>query len=251
MKKAILLTLLFGCFVPGLSAQDSLKAIGKVVYLRAVDLPGETPSDGPCALYFNAERSLFVLESGYGHDGKYHPNWGKGDTTGFPILKLHREKIQLLELNTPQYRARKRPKTVVADTLGDIAWIPVDGSGKQLGGLDCEKATGHYRGRDYEAWYTPDIPISSGPYKFGGLPGLILELRSTDGKVQFVFNRVELSASITKKIVLPVPSSPPYLSYKTCKADKKKFDDDLVKKAAAQGATITITPNEGIEWEQK
>jgi hypothetical protein len=251
MKKRLLHLFAFLLPVCGLLAQDSLKAIGKVVYLRAVDLPGEPPSDGPCALYFNAERSLFVLESGYGYDGKYHPNWGKGDTTGFPILKLHREKIQLFVLNTPQYRAKKQPQTVVADTLGDMVWTPVAESGRQLGGLDCEKATGHYRGRDYEAWYAPDIPIPSGPYKFGGLPGLILEMRSTDGKVQFVFDRVELSASIAKKIALPVPTSPPYLSYKTCKADEQKFYDDLVKDAAAKGTIMVIGPAEGIEWEQK
>ena len=40
-------------------------------------------------------------------------------------------------------------------------------------GYPCHKATTHFRGRDYVAWYTEEIPYPYGPYKFGGLPGLI------------------------------------------------------------------------------
>lgn len=44
----------------------------------------------------------------------------------------------------------------------------------------CQKAICHFRGRDYTAWFCPDIPISNGPWKFGGLPGLILKLYDKD-----------------------------------------------------------------------
>jgi hypothetical protein len=40
-------------------------------------------------------------------------------------------------------------------------------------GYACHRAQTHYRGRDYTAWYTEEIPLSYGPYKFRGLPGLI------------------------------------------------------------------------------
>lgn len=40
----------------------------------------------------------------------------------------------------------------------------------------CIKATTSFRGRDYMAWFTTDIPIPLGPWKFGGLPGLILKI---------------------------------------------------------------------------
>ncbi len=40
----------------------------------------------------------------------------------------------------------------------------------------CQKATTRYGGRNYTAWFAPDIPISDGPYKFNGLPGLIVNL---------------------------------------------------------------------------
>lgn len=56
---------------------------------------------------------------------------------------------------------------------------------KILLGSKCNKATVHYRGRDYIAWYTTDIPINNGPYIFGGLPGLILEIEDVDKKYTF------------------------------------------------------------------
>jgi GLPGLI family protein len=47
-------------------------------------------------------------------------------------------------------------------------------------GYLCQKATCNFRGREYTAWFAPDIPISNGPWKFGGLPGLILKVYDTN-----------------------------------------------------------------------
>lgn len=41
---------------------------------------------------------------------------------------------------------------------------------------NCQEAKINFYGRNYTAWYTTDIPVSDGPYKFSGLPGLILEV---------------------------------------------------------------------------
>ena len=47
-------------------------------------------------------------------------------------------------------------------------------------GYKCQKATCRFRGRDFEAWFTTDIPVKCGPWKFGGLPGLILKVYDKD-----------------------------------------------------------------------
>ena len=47
---------------------------------------------------------------------------------------------------------------------------------KTICGYQCQKATCHWRGRDFVAWFTTRIPIKSGPWKFGGLPGLIMKV---------------------------------------------------------------------------
>lgn len=46
-------------------------------------------------------------------------------------------------------------------------------------GYQCQKAICHWRGRDYVAWFTSAIPLKSGPWKFGGLPGLIMKIYDT------------------------------------------------------------------------
>lgn len=50
----------------------------------------------------------------------------------------------------------------------------------------CLKAICSFRGRDYVAWFTPEIQASNGPWKFSGLPGLILKAEDTKGDFSFV-----------------------------------------------------------------
>lgn len=63
-------------------------------------------------------------------------------------------------------------------------WKLENGS-KQILNYDCKKATLQYGGRMYTAWYTEEIPINNGPYKFGGLPGLILEIHDSNNDFHF------------------------------------------------------------------
>jgi len=48
-------------------------------------------------------------------------------------------------------------------------------------GYNCVKATTTFRGRTYNAWFTLVVPIRHGPWKFNGLPGLILKVADTEG----------------------------------------------------------------------
>lgn len=67
----------------------------------------------------------------------------------------------------------------------NLNWNLKDGE-KNLLGYNCKKATVNYGKREWTAWYTTEIPYNSGPYKFQGLPGLILSVIDSDNDFNFV-----------------------------------------------------------------
>lgn len=70
------------------------------------------------------------------------------------------------------------------DTGSHIEWTITDEMENVLG-YNCRKATTHYRGRDYEAWYAEELPLSHGPYMFRGLPGLIFKIYDVEHDYEF------------------------------------------------------------------
>lgn len=58
---------------------------------------------------------------------------------------------------------------------------------KVIAELPCQKALTSFKGRNYTAWFTNKIPYRAGPWKFSGLPGLILEVYDEQKEVQFNF----------------------------------------------------------------
>ena len=59
------------------------------------------------------------------------------------------------------------------------------GKDSVIAGYPCQLAETNFRGRTWKAWFTLDIPISNGPWKLGGLPGLILKATDHTGWYDF------------------------------------------------------------------
>ena len=76
------------------------------------------------------------------------------------------------------------------EPLPDCGWKLADGE-RTILGYACRRARCSFRGRNYEAWYAPDIAVSAGPWKFGGLPGLILAIRDDAGVLDLEATGVE------------------------------------------------------------
>ena len=88
------------------------------------------------------------------------------------------------------------------DSLHTQTWTMGD-STREVLGYTCQQATADFRGRRWTAWFTTDIPISDGPWKLGGLPGLILEAYD-EGK-QHVFTAVGLERVKDELIIFNRP----------------------------------------------
>jgi GLPGLI family protein len=52
---------------------------------------------------------------------------------------------------------------------------------EKIGAYNAQKATVDFGGRKWTAWFSTDLPFQDGPYKFSGLPGLIVKIED-DGK---------------------------------------------------------------------
>ena len=83
-----------------------------------------------------------------------------------------------------------RKQIYVEEIAPKINW-KIEKETKKIGKLTCKKATTHFRGRNYSAWFTTDIPLPFGPWKLNGLPGLILEVYDTNKNVYWYFKRIE------------------------------------------------------------
>lgn len=73
---------------------------------------------------------------------------------------------------------------IYEDTLYAQNWVIQDSS-KLILGHECQKAVCHYRGHCWTAWFAMDIPITDGPWKLCGLPGLIMEATTEDNSHAF------------------------------------------------------------------
>ncbi|MDR2205929.1 MAG: GLPGLI family protein [Flavobacteriaceae bacterium] len=70
---------------------------------------------------------------------------------------------------------------------------------QQIGTYNTQKATANFGGREWTAWFCNDIPIPDGPYKFHGLPGLIVKVEDKTGSFEMtlVGNKKNYSTSDT------------------------------------------------------
>ncbi|MDR2206577.1 MAG: GLPGLI family protein [Flavobacteriaceae bacterium] len=104
--------------------------------------------------------------------------------------------------------------------IGDVNFYEITGIPEQnwklgdsiriFNGFKVQNATAEFGGRKWTAWFCNNIPFPYGPYKFHGLPGLIMELEDTKGDYHFEviksenhypkYERFSLENSISRSI---------------------------------------------------
>lgn len=113
-----------------------------------------------------------------------------------------------------------------------LDWTICDSTGTILG-YPVQKATCTFRGRSYIAWFAPEIAIPEGPYKFRGLPGLILEIYDTQNHYHYTLT------GLSRCEGLPITmKDSQYL-----KTTRKKYTQTLRRYAEDPVGFITSTSN--------
>ena len=61
----------------------------------------------------------------------------------------------------------------------------------KIGDFQTQKAETEMFGRKWTAWFTTEIPIQDGPYKFHGLPGLIVKIEDETKSHSYILNGIK------------------------------------------------------------
>lgn len=247
--KSILASVCMLAVVPGVSAQDVSAQDVPIAFMRATytfTYLGTAPYNGK--EYSRAEDYMLQIAPGesrfcgitnYEYEKLMATDEGKAligdlfrratvyDSSG----KVKEIKMDLVKDDMPKrgnarvvYKQHDAGELRVTDRLpfedvvytvpmADLVWEITD-SVKTILGYECQRAESLYHGRNWEAWFAPDIPVQEGPWQLCGLPGLIMEARTEGDEYIFVINGVEK----VEEPILPMPKKRDYI-----KTDRIKF----------------------------
>ncbi|NEV92831.1 GLPGLI family protein [Psychroflexus sp. YR1-1] len=172
-------------------------------------------------LVFDKDNSLYVMKKDSLEGGNIweQKSYRTGDGRGFSITVAtnpegfqyyYKPKENILYSRDSGFR-------YVKDNDIDIPWKITEET-KKIGTYEVQKATAHFRGRDYTAWFTSEIPLPYGPWKLVGLPGLILEAYDTNKEIYWYFKNIEYP---TKHTHLLKPVDNPNASWVTNEEQKE------------------------------
>ena len=192
MKVGSFIILIFIFFFVPVNAESLDKVVYRIVYNADVKYHKESNmyhetayldiGDNVSYFYGLQLKEYFNAMDSIGSEGWIGANykWGTPPRVSFSVIRnypsfgkstychfIHEPRIFYYEEDIPQ-----------------IDWQLVSGDTTLLD-YQCKKATCKFRGRDWTVYYTMDIPISEGPWKLCGLPGLVLYARESLGEFTF------------------------------------------------------------------
>lgn len=123
-----------------------------------------------------------------------------------------------------------RTQVYVKEVAPKMNW-KIEKETKKIGQFNCKKATTYFRGRNYTAWFSPEIAVPFGPWKLNGLPGLILEAYDRNKFISWYFKSVEYP-TINKENVkyISIPNGIRFKNYN----EFLNFQNDEIEKSIDQ-----------------
>lgn len=207
MKIKKLVAILMAVFLAGHANAEIIEpkedAIIQITYKKTVNIDtigGKSFLESPMTLRIGRTSSMFYPTKLMFTDSlDYYDNYAGSNLItledmvkygGFAIIKVKghyneylfrnvRDNATLVCRHFATYHVGYTEKTELPE------WTVHPDSTMQMLGYGCVYATCTYRGRDWQAWFSPEIPIGEGPWKLAGLPGVVL--KAQDSKGQYFF----------------------------------------------------------------
>ncbi|RLJ31123.1 GLPGLI family protein [Chryseobacterium sp. 7] len=188
MKKLGIIAL--ALFIQNVSAQTN-----RFVYQVTMKSDAENKTDVKTEnayLDISPEKSVFYSENRIKRDSIMQKAFQGGGGRG----SINRDQMEGLRTNI-SYSIEKdktNQKTYFKDRIGrdlysyeedrPLNW-KIESETRKIGEYKVQKAETDFGGRKWTAWFTTDLPYQDGPYKFGGLPGLIVKVEDDKGDYSF------------------------------------------------------------------
>lgn len=188
MKKTGIIAL--ALFIQQVSAQAN-----RFVYQVTMKPDAENKADiktENAYLDISPEKSVFYSENRIKRDSIMQKAFQGGGGRGY----INRDQMEGLRthMNFTVEKDKANQKTYFKDKIGrDIYSYEEDrplnwkmsSETRKIGEYKVQKAETDFGGRKWTAWFTTDLPYQDGPYKFGGLPGLIVKIEDDKGDYSF------------------------------------------------------------------
>ena len=140
-------------------------------------------------LDINKKGSKYYSKSAFESDSIVNESIKKQMASGMKSISVSRQSIGG-EINYEVEKTYPDYKTFLVSNIGNDTYKiaedrkpnwKISTEKKQLGTFNVQKATTDFAGRSWTAWFTTEVPIQDGPYKFSGLPGLIVQMEDQTG----------------------------------------------------------------------
>ncbi len=215
------------------------------------------------------QKELAYLDIGAGGSVFYAENNYKRDS----LMQRMREtrnfdRSQAAELRSNiDYRIEKNPekqKTVFIGRIGrdqyqyeedrKLVWQILPETAV-IGTYKTQKAETEFAGRRWSAWFTQDIPLQEGPYKFSGLPGLIVKVEDNDGDYEFNLKQVkkisEPAQFVTRGNIIQLKRADFEKQNQKFRADPSSFLNQTATRGGANRGSAQADPNRRREMENR
>ncbi len=192
----------------------------------------ERPTTQKGILYLDSlrEKSLFV----YGKNTESSVKQNEDENAEYDIFLGGKKKVFYHDKGKDTLISRVNlfsEQFLVEENIPQLKWV-IHNEEKMLDKYLLKKATLYFRGRNYVAWYSEEYPLAFGPWKFSGLPGLIMEIYDTTKRYHWQINSIKQTED-TPLNLNPILKGKETLTLKQY-ADRKFNNNDHFKRMASK-----------------